>query len=369
MNTNKFIKYIFLAVLCFAFASCETDIDKIYVKPTASVTAPVLTSIGLDEIVVDEYNVNLVPLVLNWTRSDFGTDVLVEYTLEMATSASFTNPYPVTMGNNIYSKALSGAELSKWVIANFDGLDGDTPRRVELFMRIAATIALENPTVTISPDKKYSNAIAIAVTPYAVPGSYPEEMFMIGAEFGNWDWSSDGVAVMTPVHSNAGHFWCIRYFTANEKFKWNSKRGWGGDFNSLGENIGFELDGGDAKVTADGMYMVYMDMPNARISIEPAKVYGMGPAFGNWTMGDHPFTVENKTMVITTTGAAGPPEGLRMYANSTISPIGGDWWKMEFVPINGVIEYRGAGDDQPRQTIAAGVKIILDFNAGTADFQ
>jgi len=349
------------AVVC-TFTACDTDIEKMYVKPVNQVTSPVLTSEGFTDIVVDESNIHLVPLVLKWSGSNFGVDVLVEYSLEMATNSSFGDSYTVTMGNNIFSKALSAADLSKWVINNFNGLDAnDLPVRVNLVMRIAATIALENPTVTIPPDKVYSNTISVAVTPYNVPGSYPEEMYMIGADFGGWDWSSNGVAVMTPVHSFDGHFWCVRYITAGNGFKWCAKREWSGDFFSIGEEIGFTIADGNAFVAEDGMYMVYMDMVNGKISIEPAKVWGMGDCFGGWNTATYPFAVEGKTMTATTVGAG----ELRLYASSNIAPVGNDWWKMEFVPINGVIEYRGAGNDQERIPVGSGAKVVLDFNAGT----
>jgi len=342
--------------------ACETDIEKMYVNPSNTVMPPVLKSEGFTDITIDETNINLIPLVLNWTSSDFGNDVLVEYSLEMATDASFNNSYTVTVGNNAYSKALSCSDLSKWVITNFNGLDAnDLPVRVNLLMRIYATVALENPTVTIPPEKVYSNTISISVLPYNVPDAYPAEMFMIGQDFGGWDWGSDGVAIMTPVHSFEGHFWCVRYITAGNGFKWCSTRAWNGDFFSLGEDIGFTTADGNAFVAEDGMYMVYMDMVNGKISVEPAKVYGMGDCFGGWNTATYPFTVDGKTMVATTAHAG----ELRIYAASDIAPVGGDWWKMEFVPIDGVIEYRGVGNDQDRIPVAAGATVTLDFNAGT----
>ena len=346
----------------FAFMACDTDIEKRVVKPAKDVTPPILKNEGFTDIVIDESNIDLIPLVLNWTHSDFGEDVLVEYSLEIATNQSFSDSYVVTVGNNVYNKALSCADLSKWVIANFNGLDAnDLPVRVNLAMRIAATIALENPTVTIPPEKVYSNAISLSVTPYNVPDSYPAEMFMIGQDFGGWNWSSDGVAEMIPVHGFEGYFWCVRYITAGNGFKWCSKREWSGDFFSLGEDLGFYTTDGNAFVEEDGMYMVFMDMVNGRISVEPAKVYGMGDCFGGWNTATYPFTVEGKTMVATT-AAAGE---LRIYAASDIAPVGGDWWKMEFVPMDGIIEYRGAGNDQDRVPVGAGKKVVLDFNAGT----
>ena len=58
--------------------------------------------------------------------------------------------------------------------------------------------------------------------------AYPEHLYMIGEEFGGWDWNSDGVVEMTPVvyqpdwgegcsHSE-GQFWTVRYFSGG--------RGW-----------------------------------------------------------------------------------------------------------------------------------------------
>lgn len=367
---KKIFLWFSLCLIAFAFTAllggCETDIEKMYVKPTNQVLPPILTAEGFTDIVLDGTNIHLVPLVLKWSPSDFGTDVLVEYALEMATNSAFSDSYVVTIGNNVTTKALSASDLSKWVINNFNGLDvNDLPVRVELMMRIVATIALENPTVTIPPGKIYSNAIQVAVKPYNVPGSYPTEMYMIGNDFGGWDWGSSGVAVMTPVHSFDGHFWCVRYITAGNGFKWCAQRAWSGDFFSLGEDLGFTTSDGNAFVAEDGMYMVYMDMVNGRISVEPAKVWGMGPCFGGWDTATYPFSVEGKTMIATTVAA----DEIRIYASSNIAPVGNDWWKMEFVPINGVIEYRGAGNDQDRVRVAEGVKVVLDFNAGTGLFE
>jgi|GEM_PF-1560173 len=202
-------------------------------------------------------------------------------------------------------------------------------------------------------------------TEVEIPVIVPPSLYMIGEQFGGWDWSSSAVVEMTPVHSHPGHFWCVRYMLADKKFKWFPGRNWDNGFNSLGENIGFELDGGDAKVTASGMYMVYVDMENGKISVEPAKVYGIGNCFGGWGAGDYPFTVENETMVYTTTGSG----ELRMYAMSNIAPGSVQWWQMEFIILNGLIEYRGTGNDQERVNVDAGKKITLDFNAGTGTIQ
>lgn len=194
---------------------------------------------------------------------------------------------------------------------------------------------------------------------------YPEALYMIGDEFGSWNWESDGVVEMTPVHSFDGHFWCVRYISADKGFKWNTVRAWGGDFFSLGEDLGFTTKDGNAFVAADGFYLVYADMENGKISVEPARVYGMGVCFGGWDKETYPFTAEGNSMTCTTSGNG----ELRMYATSNIFPATGDWWQMEFVILDGKIAYRGGGDDQERVEVEAGKKISLNFNAGTGTIE
>lgn len=362
----KKFNILFLLGLFLIFTACENDEDRLYVNSSDLVTAPVLSLEGINDITITEENIDLIPAILTWTRSDYGKDVLVEYTLQMANSEDFSAPYSTILGNELYTKALSSKNLSDWVINQFNGLDENGEGiRTDLYMRISASIALENPTVTIPPDVLYSNAIHLSVVPYYLPAAYPTEMYMIGKGFGDWSWDSDGVVDMIPVWGFEGHFWCIRYITAGEGFKWCSKKAWNGDFSSLGEDIGFYTEGGDAFVEESGLYMVYMDMENNRISVETAKVYGMGDCFGSWDVGTHAFDIDGNKMTRTTSGSG----EIRMYAISDIAPIGSDWWKMEFVPINNVIEYRGAGDDQTRVNVDAGKKVTLDFNAGTGNFE
>ena len=185
-------------------------------------------------------------------------------------------------------------------------------------------------------------------------------LYIIGEEFGGWDWSSSGVVKMTPVNGFEGHFWAVRYISEGKPFKWCTVRDWNGDFYTLGEDIGFTTSGGNAFVAESGMYMIYVDMENGKISVEPARVYGIGDCFGSWDSANYPFEVSDKTMTSTTVGTG----ELRIYAASDISPVGGDWWRMEFVIIDGKIAYRGAGGDQTRVPVEEGKLITLDFNAG-----
>ena len=93
----------------------------------------------------------------------------------------------------------------------------------------------------------------------------------------------------------------------------------------------------------------------------------MGNCFGNWDVlkEENKFQVVEKTLVSPVTIAE---DELRMYvaAPTAITTFNAaDWWRMEFMVFDGVIEYRGAGGDQARVKVPAGQKVTLDFNAGT----
>lgn len=194
----------------------------------------------------------------------------------------------------------------------------------------------------------------------------PEEMYIIGNDFGNWDWTSDAVVSMTPVYGHAGAFWAIRYMTTTTEFKFCAKKEWSGDFTGLATNTGFETPGNN-KVAADGMYMIYVDLENDAITVEPAKVYGMGDVYGGWdaAKAENLFVLEGRTLT-STAPAAG---NIRMYAAAPTGVEGVDWWQMEFNVFDGKIEYRGGGNDQAAVAVTAGQKVTLDFNAGTGSIQ
>ncbi len=341
---KKLSLLLFLFVL--VFSACEKDEDMYKVLPADQATAPVLNA--HDAIVVDKSNYSN-NTVFSWSTADFGIPTATEYTLYTKLEGKEPAAVVSTFGDSLSVKLL---DISKVLYKS--GITLDTPTDVQFYM--VASIADTYGTVQSAP-------ITVSVSISSEVPLYPEALYMIGQEFGAWDWNAATVVEMTPVNDNAGKFWAIRYF-ANpaDGFKWNTTKAWGGDFFSLGNDVGFTIADGNAFVAAAGFYMVLVDYTTNTITIEPAKVYGIGDCFGGWDTGKYPFTADGNVMKITASAAG----EVRMYTYTTAAGIAeGDWWRMEFVILDGKIAYRGNGGDQTRVPITAGQTVTLDFNAGT----
>ena len=193
----------------------------------------------------------------------------------------------------------------------------------------------------------------------------PSEMYMIGDAIGGWDWAGDYIVSMTPVHSAEGAFWTIKPLEAGKPFKFCPVKDWNGDFTGLGEDSGYVVADGNCSVEADGIYMIYVDVKNKKLVVEPAAVYGIGDCFGGWDakMEAAKFAVEGQSLKVTV-----PADGnLRMYAETSAATT--DWWTREFNVFDGKIEFRGNGDDQAAVAVTAGQVVTLNFADNTATIQ
>jgi hypothetical protein len=342
---------LFLFVL--AFTACEKEQDMYTVLPVDQVKAPVLAAHENISVTANNYTDNT---AFKWQIADFGVPTAAEYSLYTKTGNYEAKLITSAFGDSLSVSYLDIAKAlySMPALADkpgFLGVDWD----VQFYL--VASISATYETVQ-------SNSITLKVNIAPDVPLYPDNVYMIGQDFGGWNWGDAGVVEMTPVHSHAGQFWTVRYFIAANGFKWCNVKDWNGDFFSIGTNVGFTTNDGNAFVASDGFYTVLVDYTNNTITIEPARVYGMGDCFGSWNTGQYPFTANaDKTMSITTTGAG----EVRMYAASSATDA--DWWQMEFVILNGKIAYRGTGDDQERVQVAAGKTVTLDFNAGTGTIE
>jgi hypothetical protein len=301
------------------------------------------------------------------------------YTSKTATLLVTPNNYAPKAVNDVANLNMN-ATTTISVLANDTDPEGDalSVTAVTAGQHGSATISADGKKVLYTPNAGYSGTDYFSYTINDGNGNtstanvdlvkplYPDNVYMIGKEFGDWNWSNSTIVEMTPINGNPGKFWAVRYFAnPSDGFKWNTAKAWGGDFNSLGTDAGFTTSDGNAFVATAGFYIVVVDYTINKITIEPAQVYGMGDCFGGWNAGQYPFVADGNVMKLTTTNAG----ELRIYANASAAGVGGDWWRMEFVILDGKIAYRGNGGDQTRATVAAGKTVSLDFNNNTGTIQ
>lgn len=338
--------FLFAILGVMSFVSCSDTEDP---KIGKEYKAPVLDALTPQNLVITE-DTDLSKNVAEWewSKADFGISTQITYTVEADTlGGDFTSPITITTSTDV-SAPITAGMLNKAALMFVSKI---TPVSLDIRLK-----------VTISPmiEPIYSNIQSITFTP-SMSAGYPEKVYMIGDEFGGWDWASAGVVEMTPVNGLEGVFWSINYYTAGKGFKWAPTKAWGQDFPELNTNVGFSVSGGNASVDKDGLYITYIDFVTSKITVEPAKVFGIGDCFGSWDSEKYPFTVDadGKTMSIKTTGNG----ELRMYASSSAAST--DWWTREFIILDGKIVYRGNGGDQERVSVQAGKTVTLDFRVGT----
>jgi hypothetical protein len=261
-----------------------------------------------------------------------------------------------------------------------DATDANDARYIKANTNLGANCLPGGENIKVTDAGTYTITLTYTLAQGAIANSYkfettltakdetPTEMYMIGTDFGAWTWDNPGVVSLTQVNGKSGEFWTIKYFTAANGFKFCPKKEWNGDFTNLGaEDAGFTVADGNCFVPADGLYMVYVNLADSKLTIEPAAVYGIGDCFGGWDakMEAAKFAVSEDGKALTmTVPAAG---NLRIYAESTAATS--DWWTREFNVFEGKIEYRGNNGDQAPVAVTAGQVVTLNFADNTGSIQ
>ena len=258
-----------------------------------------------------------------------------------------------------------------------DATDANDERYIKANTNLGENALPGGADIAVEAAGTYTITLTYTLTQGAIADSYkynvemtaasalPSEMYMIGDAIGGWDWAGDYIVSMTPVHSAEGAFWTIKPLEAGKPFKFCPVKDWNGDFTGLGEDSGYVVADGNCSVEADGIYMIYVDVKNKKLVVEPAAVYGIGDCFGGWDakMEAAQFAVEGQSLKVTV-----PADGnLRMYAETSAATT--DWWTREFNVFDGKIEFRGNGGDQAAVAVTAGQVVTLNFADNTATIQ
>ena len=223
-------------------------------------------------------------------------------------------------------------------------------------------------TVTMTWTKGAGYAAQMVKTGESEQPEYPDNIYMIGS-FVDWSWDN-AVIEMVPAHGNPQAFWTITYFEAGTEFKFAPVKAWSGDFGVSGSATDGVYDRGGSNIVIDesGVYMIFVDLEEAKIYVGEPFVYLMGSTSfeGAWDSGvaENLFTEVDTTLTHTTFGAG----ELRLYATCPLA-VGIDWWQMEFMVLDGKIVYRGKGNDQDRVNVSAGAVITLDYADNTGKIE
>lgn len=196
------------------------------------------------------------------------------------------------------------------------------------------------------------------------------DLFMTGSNYG---WGNTWKQ-LTPIHSAEGEFWTIVYLEAGEQIKFAPQADWGNDFGgeaTINDEAGAGLtaDGTNLLAKNAGWYLLHVVNTTDRIvNVLAPNIYLIGDtaADGKWEVADvNKFAVPTGKDGEFVSPAFGAAAEVRMCVN-----FGGyDWWKTEFIVLDGKIVYRGSGNDQERVKVAAGQKAYLNFTDGTGSFK
>lgn len=213
-----------------------------------------------------------------------------------------------------------------------------------------------------------------------VPPTYPETMYLVG-DATAYGWDTPGTKAAAEMHklagggNNVGIYWKILFIEAGKGFKL-SNANWGNTNLGFAEITEFDADGitvsnsgGNMSIATSGMYTIVLDLRNKekKLSVAPAKVYGIGDAFGGWDSNkDANLFVVDQTTKTLTSPALSSDGNIRMYASHAWIP---DWWNAEFNVFGTTIEYRNDGGDQAAVPGTAGQKVILHFDDNTGSIK
>lgn len=264
--------------------------------------------------------------------------------------------------------AINGNEIN-WAQALGSLKDGDPTSENFIYWKNGEK---EPGAIMVEAEGKIKIILDVTNFRYSVKdNSAPAEMYMTGSAY-NW---GDKWNPLTPVNDTKGSFWGIYYFSEDEEVKFAPQADWGNDFGFTStisqESIALaELSdsGGNLKVGKAGWYLIYVSVIGDAKAVDfyTPNIYLTGDtSYNGW---DSIATEEDLfTVPETADGEFVSPAFLKdgevricVHPKNDI-----DWWRTEFIILNGKITYRGNGGDQNRVQGKTGQKAYLKFSDNT----
>lgn len=278
-----------------------------------------------------------------------------------------------TINYTFASKAkVKFAMNDNWEVS-WGGADGDEMNYENLTQTSGKDLSVPAGEYTVKLYLSHEGTNHVVFDGEAAPVTGTGELYLTGSNYG---WGSSCWIPMIPVNGTEDTFWRMIYLHADEQFKFAPYADWKEDFGFGAADVNDTMaglcdEGGNFKATNAGWYLLKVVNPSSgkpSVTVMAPEVYLIGATINDsWTIDEAgkfevPATDNGDFVSPAFTGAG----DVRMCV--TVAGAG-DWWKSEFVGIDGKLEYRGNGDDQQRVSVAAGQKAYVNFTAGTVEYK
>lgn len=281
---------LMLGAVLLVFTSCEKDEVKLVLQDG---TSPAVTLSGTT-IAITEDNLDEVLLTMNWTKSDFGIDVAVNYTIEVDKGGNnFANPTEFAL-ENLLTRSFTGAEINTLALNKGEIAAGATGT---LEMRVRADV---NPNV----DPEYSPAATVTITTLEVVIIYPK-LYVPGSY---QSWTPSSAPTIESAKFDEKYEGYVNFPDPNVEFKFTNAPDWAnGIFGDSGDGTTGTIasPGNNFKVADAGYYRLKADITGATWEAVKTSWGLIGNATpGGWDA-DQDMLYENGVLTITLDLVAG----------------------------------------------------------------
>lgn len=386
--TNILKSTLLLLFAAGLFSACSDDngSNPILKSPTTFVlNTPALATNG----VYDLANSSVVELTC--TQPDYGYPAVTKYTVQVATKQDMSDVVDMPTTFTTAKIQLNSVDLASTLttLKLKQGLtEQDFPLDIPVYFRLKANQMTADGTA-IPETEILSNVVTLKKVHLLFslpPVKLPTNIYVVGS-FNGWSW--DTALDMTPVYGTDGVFWHLVYID-NSGIKFNTNAAWDGGevgFSKITIDDASELKsqivdgGGNISSNTPGWYlMIVTSTLNGRnisykVTFNKPNVYIMGPVTvkGDWSSAEPealmtvPSDADGQFVSpgFSRSVPGGTGDGVRAY----VLVPGFDWWKSEFMILDGKIVYRGKGGDQARVAGSVGQSLYLNFKTEAGEIK
>lgn len=288
-----------------------------------------------------------------------------EYTVILSGDETTTNTATLTANSH-------GEIAATDIQAAVAEVYGGGPDERTLRAKVLAKIFIESQGIYVNTESE--SFTFKAKLPAGVIFDTDPVLFLTGNNYG---WGATWVPLV-PVNGHPTLSWIIIYLHAGEEFKFAPQQDWGGDFGmaaNIVDNAGMNPSGDNNIVVGNpGWYLIEVNNDpegeGQTVTFSKPNIYLIGnTAAAGWSIDESGlFTVPDSENGQFVSPAFANDGEVRMCV--ILDAVGtGDWWRSEFIVMNGQIDYRAGGGDQARVTVSQGQRCYLNFSNGSGVYK